>query len=110
MKNQNIKSLFLKAFSLIQDEKHWTQFRIARNSSGEECLAENPNSVCWCSVGALCKVAFLYNFSSSEVDITLSIFRKYLIDEKQLSEYNDTHTHKEVIALWEKVGKGEGWL
>lgn len=91
-----------KARDLISDEKNWTQDAFARDEHGLSVMATDKRAVCFCSRGAL------YNVTggawSGAYDHLLG-----LVSEDQdclgLAHFNDTHTHAEVLDLFDRAIK-----
>lgn len=91
-----------EARALIADEKNWTQDSFARNSAGETTEPADDEAVCYCAIGALAKVARL----SPECNLPA----ENLVEEEALMlgwinvpEFNDNHTHAEVLALFDRA-------
>ena len=99
---------------LISDPSRWTQGYFARDSAGEGMLSSDPAAVCWCSVGALAKVAptewdGLY-FDEPIDALGYRALVKALPRRKRhlgAASFNDTHTHSEVLALWDRAIEAE---
>jgi hypothetical protein len=85
------------ARQLISDPAKWTQGEVARDKSGKGLdHALSGGAVCWCSLGAIRKVVENYDDFDEAYDI--------LRDKgkiKQIANFNDTHTHAEVLALFD---------
>lgn len=82
------------AKELISDPERWIQGANARNEQGLMVLAYAFDAVCWCADGALIKACGSVN--------TIPFWR--LISDKpafDVIEFNDNHTHAEVIALFD---------
>lgn len=107
------KEIFNEALNLIRDPARWTQWVCARDADGDVCDFYSERAVCWCSLGALRKVcepepaSWFDNVSKVEKALNRGIG---YIGRGTLIRFNDTHTHAEVIALWEKVGREQGWI
>jgi hypothetical protein len=94
-------------YRLIEKPENWTQKAYARDEKGEgiddeydidcgESLSEieqaaHPAARCWCLFGAAYKCGVTHDI---ELGAALGFKIPYL-----LSEFNDTHTHAEVLAL-----------
>jgi hypothetical protein len=46
---------------LLDSPAKWTQGKFARDVDGERCSAWNMGAVCWCLMGACCKIAGITN-------------------------------------------------
>ena len=91
-----------EARALISDEKNWTQDSFARNSAGEKVEPANERAVCFCAIGALAKAACL----APELDLPAENFiqdEAYMLGWINVPEFNDNHTHSEVLALFDRA-------
>lgn len=95
------KEVFVKAYNIIKDPEKWTQGWHAKDEYGNYVSGNSPDAVCWCSTGAITHAA-INNSRLGE-----AIVHAFKVP---LAYFNDTHSHEEVMALWEKVGKAKGWL
>lgn len=87
-----------KAKAQISDPQHWCKFVCARDGSGNSVGIVNNNAVSWCIVGALIKITF-------DSDVTpLHKMNAYCHKKHNigLGEFNDLHTHEEVLALFDE--------
>jgi hypothetical protein len=84
------------ARALISDPAKWTQGTIARDWTGKQTTADSIDAFCWCAIGALEKVA-----SNAEPFKLLkwSMPSGY----RSIVSFNDSHTHDEVLALFDKT-------
>ena len=94
------KELFNQAYNLIKDPARWTQKAYARDANDIGVSSHSIYTVKWCSLGVLMKFG-------GDDSVTKAL--EYTINES-LEDYNDTHTHAEVMAMWEETGEREGWL
>lgn len=104
----NVKELFQKAFALVRNPDTWTQGESACDKGGESTSPKNPLAVRWCSIGALRRFVPKDDGEDKDMDTILEAMRGG--DDISIAGFNDTHTHAEVIAMWERVGKANGWL
>lgn len=99
-----ISEILKQAKALIADEKSWTQGEAARNSQGEYTYSLNPDAVCWCSAGAVNKVTkdnwLVIETIAKHLHTTLEQDFNYY---EGIPNYNDEHTHAEVMAFWDKA-------
>lgn len=84
-----------KARELISDPVRWTQGEMARDSRGEQESACSEAAVKWCALGAIIRTA-----GSSAVEMSATITLNRLL-RGSIAEYNDTHSHSEVLALFD---------
>jgi hypothetical protein len=88
------------ARALIEDPKHWTQGSYGLDSSGHGVSTRRINeAVCFCSWGALVRVGI-------DVIGGRSAEERYLdmgMGNRGVGNFNDTHTHAEVLAAFDKA-------
>jgi hypothetical protein len=86
------------ARQLITDPAKWTQNAFARDKNGKMISPTNNGAVCFCALGAI-------RFVTKEPKITVAdIFLNAVSNSKNgedLDTFNDTHTHAEVLALFD---------
>ena len=85
------------ARQLISDPAKWTQRWMARDADKHPTYVGSKSADCWCSMGAIAHVAGL---SSPESDAALTLLGD-LSGKKSVVHFNDTHTHAEVLALFD---------
>lgn len=98
---ENIKVL-IHARKLITDPAHWTQGYAVRDAEGNSDVPIDK-AVCFCAIGACMRAEHdlktAYAASSDPLYDTLhELGIKY-----GLADYNDSHTHEEVLALFDKT-------
>ena len=99
-----ISDVLIKAKTLIQDPKNWTQGVLARDNLYEPVPTTSRNAVCFCTYGAVGRVLVLENSSQhDEVAGPLKKACAAISGSSRVAEYNDTHTHPEVLALFDKA-------
>lgn len=92
------------ARKVIEDPAHWTQEEFARQfNDSDELVWAHPHkagAVCWCATGAIACVQGRgnpsWNFEFDEA------FGK---TDDQLQEFNDSHTHADVLAAFDEAIK-----
>lgn len=90
-----------KAREIISDESHWTRGELARDARGDDVPPLSPRAHCFCAVGALARATKLRTDTVDSARIMNQIRRVCGIDF--LSDYNDSHTHAEVLAMFDKT-------
>ncbi len=96
----NTVQILKDARALIADEKNWTQRVSARNKSGLEVPVLNSEASCFCAVGALDRFTNGIAFGSAAyLLLKKEAGAKYLT----VSDFNDTHTHAEVLAIFDRA-------
>lgn len=95
------------ARDLISDPARWTQKTQARDRHGRNVDFLNDDAVCWCTLGAIAKADFDLWGKQSDADKVL----RRLVPRGLVGQFNDTHTHAEVIALFDAaIAELEGAL
>lgn len=87
------------AKSLIADEKNWIKGASAKNADGSVVSAWDDDAVCFCSIGAALKAdtsmpGYMYD----------ALFKACKVidpNARNISQFNDTHTHAEVMQMWD---------
>lgn len=102
--------ILIKAKEVIVNPENWIQNYFAYNKNGHPVgRGTHPDAVCFCSVGAIQKVIgdkgdaseeFLSARKVREVTKVLTIAAG-----ETITDYNDTHTHSEVMEVWDKAIK-----
>lgn len=84
---------------LISDPARWTQNVTARDAQDDWAFASDQDAVCWCSLGALLKIGGSgYQDAIDALDISA-----LQLGSQQATLFNDTHTHAEVLAMWDRA-------
>lgn len=87
----------------IVDPKNWTTELFARDSEGRDADVMSDKAVCFCSDGALMAAVGL---DWSCYNSPYGVAYRALCDETDGSgiiNYNDSHTHAEVMEVWDKA-------
>ena len=96
-----VKEALIAARALIAKKSRWIQGSMARKKDGTSVTSDDSQAYKFCAVGALSNVVSkktrIYDISSQK----LARFMKPFI-----TGFNDTHTHKEVLAAFDKAIKG----
>ena len=99
-----ISDVLIKAKTLIQDPENWTQGVLARDNLYEPVPATSRNAVCFCTYGAVDRALGLENsIQYHEVTRLLRKVCAAISGSSMVAVYNDTHTHPEVLALFDKA-------
>jgi len=80
---------------LISKPENWTQKAYARGKSGRKVKVTSKLAVCFCPIGAIAKIAKL-----GTLEVLCGETAKAL-GQSHLVYFNDTHTHAEVLALFD---------
>lgn len=100
---EKISEVLIKARKLIEDPAHWTQRSFARDSYGNKLGPLSESATCFCSIGALHNVQPEL-WLTGETSIPAKDFLNDLCKDLhgiRVVNYNDSHTHKEVLALFD---------
>jgi len=96
------REILVKARELIADPKRWTQRAYARDAYGSVISATSPSAASWCSVGAvLC--AAVSQETLSEGDKALAFLDSNATNKFGTTGFNDTHTHPEVLEVFDRA-------
>ncbi len=89
-----------KARSLIEIPSSWTQGASARTHYGVPVPTQDPRARSWCSVGAL----WAMDGRSEDFELLEKAIRKlYPKGGECVSIFNDSHTHAEVLAVFDQA-------
>lgn len=102
MDNKIVVQILNDAYELIKDEERWTQGWYARGMHGAKVDSCSSDARKWCLAGALTKMASKFN-KLYALWYVAEPFK--LLTGKTLSQFNDFHNHKEVIAALQKLIK-----
>lgn len=82
----------------IADEKNWCQGEYARDVGGNRVYVYGSLVCSWCSVGSL-------RSTSGDSTASYNSAMDYLAEamEAPIPDFNDSHTHSEVLAAWDKA-------
>lgn len=83
------------ARALISEASRWTQGCAAEDETGTSVPSDDESAVCWCSLGALHLVNYLYG----DVEKATAMLKNAM--DGYIWTYNDFHTHEEVMAKWD---------
>jgi hypothetical protein len=99
--NAKIKKALIEARALIEDSKHWTQGANARDSYGRIIMQNSPNACLFCANGALLKICQ----DTLPIAHVISYLDREIVENghQSLFSYNDTHTHSEVLKLFDQA-------
>ena len=98
--------LLTKAKAVIADPKHWTQGWYAKDAEGQSVGPRKSYAVCWCSLGALDKIAHEENTYSTHS--TAAGYLDVAADEcgySGIPDFNDNSSHEAVMRAWDKAIK-----
>jgi hypothetical protein len=94
----NTLEILTAARAKIADEKNWCQGGYAKDEGGNSTSSYSTSACKWCSIGALKSVSGeSYAGYNNALDCLVGII------QSPIPNYNDTHTHAEVLAAWDKA-------
>lgn len=100
-----VKEVLIAARAKIADPANWTQGEYARTLEGYPLDVHSRNAECWCSIGALACVmgdVVLAEHSASHKAL------EDVMGTRWIAEFNDTHTHAEVLAKFDEAIAAQG--
>lgn len=86
------------ARSVIEKPENWCQEFLAVNSSGEQVDDSAPDACAWCAMGALWRTRV-----SPDKAYEVAALLRDLSGAVSLPEFNDTHSHSEVLSLFDRA-------
>jgi hypothetical protein len=101
---KNDAEIFLRAFSFVQDESRFLQ-----NGFMREPPLDDDNL----PIERACSLGWLMYCGADYQGRMRQIFDKEAVlagEDGGMTEFSDTRSHAEVIALWRRVGIKYGWL
>ena len=91
---QTTKKTLVAARAIIANEENWTQGAYAKDKDGSSIGVNYSNAVCFCSSGAIRKITI-------DPFDAMAVLRNHM--EDSIIDFNDGHTHKEVLAAWDEA-------
>jgi hypothetical protein len=107
-----LKQDLIAARKFIEKPENWTTEVMARDKDGKWCQLDSENASCFCSLGALEKVASGANSSDYACDRFRDMRNALVSVIKQnypmaatfsVARFNDEHQHQEVLALFDQA-------
>ena len=104
-----VKQALIDAKELISTPERWTQYAWSRTADGVSAGSFTEDAVCWCSIGAIRHVTKDSPYQVTGVARVLLDQEANSLGYETAIEYNDEHTHAEVMALFDKaIVRAEG--
>lgn len=100
-KQHKLSDIVNRLIEVIKRKKHWTQKVMARNAKGGQTSPTGKYACSFCSLGALDKVVENYEFEKTWR--RNAITARFDLLYGSVPFFNDTKTHKEVLAAWRAV-------
>lgn len=100
--SMKISEHLIAAKKRIEKPENWTTHVLARNSAGMSVESWSFEAICWCSIGAVSKApdtkytqkSACYKYLEQAISTN---------SDTSISDFNDTHTHAEVMEMWDKA-------
>jgi len=86
----------------IEKPENWLQGEFAKKAGGYVCNSGDPDAVCWCLSGAI-NAADTALGGLDDVDWLYMQGVVYRACACSIVDYNDTHTHPEVLEVMDKA-------
>lgn len=93
-------TLLKNARELISNEENWTYGSYSRSIDGGTAIPSSTDAVCWCSIGALRKFGAWDSVNDAMFELMVAMPEDY---RQSVATFNDSHTHAEVLALFDKA-------
>ena len=104
---KTVLDILIAGRELISDPSRWTQGASARDDRDNRVGATAGVAVCWCSMGALHKTATAEGSTYEDAYGAMMASLSLIAPDDGLANFNDTHTHSEVLALWDRAIEAE---
>jgi len=91
----------MTVLELLSDPARWAQGAFARDAYGRACASYNPQATSWCLAGA---VRHVLGRDGWIYDTALSSLRARIAPGDNISLFNDSHSHKDVLDIVRKAG------
>lgn len=110
--NAKVIALLKEARKMIESPSTWTQKAFCRGTDGYDLDPLNEYAVCWCTLGALFvagqkygpnhrrKAENLLNMAAAKAESDTPLNCGIVCG---IVNYNDTHTHSEIMGLLDSV-------
>lgn len=99
------------AKALIDTPKKWTRGASARDKFGEPTMLVSEEACSWCTMGALSVVSDYADKFERDGFERARGYLKRVIPCRMVADYNDSHTHEEVMRMFDKaieIAESEG--
>ena len=102
------RNVLIRARARIADREHWTKGTLAADGDGNEVLPKSRRAVRWCALGALYRVTSPVKGHRSASELLAAEIHggpAFGDADYRITEFNDSHTHKQVLALYDRAIK-----
>lgn len=99
---KKVCEILKKARELITDPEHWTRDTYARDAEGEYCNMNSPRAAKFCALGAIRRVSnsMSLGYLDSDARVAMDMLARK-IGGPSIAQFNDHHTHEEVLAKFD---------
>lgn len=97
-----ISELLISAKALIDTPEKWIQNTEAMTAYKEQVDCTHSLATCFCSLGAIGRVEYTNKLEHNQ-DARDHLSHAMTGDYWRIGNYNDSHTHSEVMAMWDKA-------
>jgi hypothetical protein len=96
--NKDAAKVLRAARKLIEQPEAWTKEYIAQDAHDNWISPLDKRAVCWCALGALERASHRLGISG---DLACGLLGRAI--RGSIADYNDTHTHKQVIGRFDRA-------
>lgn len=94
--------VLIDARKLIEKPENWCQGWVARAADGSMRTSDSDDAVSFCMVGAITRAGGGDDFATTDK------YRRLMLGESvSFGDFNDTHTHAEVLAAFDRTIEAE---
>jgi len=105
--NKTVKTseLLRAAKALIDTPEKWTIEALARDKTGLQVAICHSDAVCFCSYGAIHKIGDIKNINywNNPMYDYVDKASELIGGQSSAATFNDSHTHEEVMKMWDKA-------
>lgn len=93
-----------QAQNLIRDPEHWITDYYASDNRGDLCEPSEERATCFCSVGAVMRASGTSGLNYRRAKRLLDqAVEKHAPNYAGIVDYNDSHTHADVMRMFNKA-------
>lgn len=93
----DVQLCLLAAKTLISDPADWTRCALARRENGRECGPITAGAIKWCALGVV------YAVDASNFGERSALTHLLECSGGNIASFNNSHTHAEVMALFDRA-------
>ena len=101
----SVNQLLIKAKEVISKPENWTKGEFARLEDGTACNLRRSDAKCFCTLGAIIKIADKERYSNRDKIDAVAEIAKFSPDYRCVPDWNDSEmtTHANVMAAFDKA-------